>query len=231
MHICAQICYFHFLKIWIQQTFTVVSSKLDTWNWVVKGKFRMLSWLVFAGFFVCLYMLSCFRHVQLFAVPWTVAHQAPLSNGFSMQEYWSELPCPPPGDLPNPGIKPTSPALAGRFFLPLDPPRKPLFVSSVHCFSLFFFFLNKRIRGIYSPSKGYYKEIFIKTITNPMSHKAGMYFQKGSYQGLVHCFFTVANCKVFEGNRIFYFCVWLKILLFCVVTENKIGHCWFAIRI
>ena len=38
-----------------------------------------------------------------------------------------------------------------------------------------------------------------------MSHKAGMYFQKGSYQGLVHCFFTVANCKVFEGNRIFYF--------------------------
>ena len=48
-----------------------------------------------------------------------VAHQAPLSMGFSWQEYWSELPCPPPGDLPNPGIELvslTSPALAGEFF-------------------------------------------------------------------------------------------------------------------
>ena len=43
--------------------------------------------------------------------PWTVAHQAPLSMGFSGQEYWSGLPCPTPGDLPNPGIKPVSPAL------------------------------------------------------------------------------------------------------------------------
>ena len=44
-----------------------------------------------------------------FATPWTVVHQAPLSMGFSRQEYWSGLPCPPPGDLPNPGIKPESP--------------------------------------------------------------------------------------------------------------------------
>ena len=43
--------------------------------------------------------------------PWTVAHQAPLSMGFSRQEYWSGLPCPPPGDLPNPGIEPRSPEL------------------------------------------------------------------------------------------------------------------------
>ena len=42
--------------------------------------------------------------------PWTVAHQASLSMGFSRKEYWSGLPCPPPGDLPNPGIKPISPA-------------------------------------------------------------------------------------------------------------------------
>ena len=50
---------------------------------------------------------------------WTVAHQAPLSTGFSRQEYWSGLLCPSPGDLPNPGIEPislTSPALAGGFF-------------------------------------------------------------------------------------------------------------------
>ena len=43
------------------------------------------------------YMLSCFSHVQLFVTPWTVAHQAPLSMGFSRQEYWSGLRCPPPG--------------------------------------------------------------------------------------------------------------------------------------
>ena len=44
-------------------------------------------------------------------IPWTVAHQAPLSVGFPRQEYWSGLPCPPPEDLPDPGIKLTSPAL------------------------------------------------------------------------------------------------------------------------
>ena len=62
---------------------------------------------------------SCFSHVQLFVTPWTVAHQAPLSIGFSRQEYQSGLPFPPPGDLPNPGIKPRSlisPALVGGFF-------------------------------------------------------------------------------------------------------------------
>ena len=64
-------------------------------------------------------MLSCFSPVQLFATLWTVARQAPLSMGFSRQEYWSGLPCPPPGDLSDPEIKltsPKSPALAGRFF-------------------------------------------------------------------------------------------------------------------
>ena len=52
------------------------------------------------------YMLSCFSPVQLFVIPWTVACQAPLSIGLSRQEYWGGLPCPPPGDLPNPGIEP-----------------------------------------------------------------------------------------------------------------------------
>ena len=64
-------------------------------------------------------MLSRFSHVQLFATLWTVVHQAPLSMGFSRQEYWSGLPCPPPGDLPNPGTETTSlmsSALAGGFF-------------------------------------------------------------------------------------------------------------------
>ena len=63
--------------------------------------------------------LSHFSCVQLFVTLWIVAYQAPLSMGFSRQEYWSGLPCPPPGDLPDLGIQPTSlmsPALAGVFF-------------------------------------------------------------------------------------------------------------------
>ena len=64
-------------------------------------------------------MLSCFSRVRLFTTLWTVAHQAPLSMGFSRQEYWSGLPWPPPGDLPDTGIKPASlvsAAVAGRLF-------------------------------------------------------------------------------------------------------------------
>ena len=64
-------------------------------------------------------MLSCFSHVQFITTPWTIACQTPLSMGFSHQEYWSGWPCPPPGDLPTPGIEPVSPeslAQAGRFF-------------------------------------------------------------------------------------------------------------------
>ena len=53
--------------------------------------------------------VNSLSHVQLFATPWTVAYQAPPSMGFSRQEYWSGLPFPSPGDLPNPGIKPRSP--------------------------------------------------------------------------------------------------------------------------
>ena len=62
--------------------------------------------------------------VQLFATPWTVAHQAPLSMGFSRQEYRSGLLFLSPGDLPDPGIEPMSPALAGGFFT-TEPPGTP----------------------------------------------------------------------------------------------------------
>ena len=64
-------------------------------------------------------MLRLFSRAWLFGTLWAVARQPSLSMGFSRQEYWSGLPRPPPGDLPNPGIKPTSlmfPALAGGFF-------------------------------------------------------------------------------------------------------------------
>ena len=61
-------------------------------------------------------MQVCSAMSNSFAIPWTLAHQAPLSMEFCRQEYWSGLPVIPPGDLPHPGIEPTSPALAGRFF-------------------------------------------------------------------------------------------------------------------
>ena len=62
--------------------------------------------------------------VWVFETLWTVARQVPLSIGFSRQEYWSGLQSPPPGDLPDPGIEPASPALAGELFT-TEPPGKP----------------------------------------------------------------------------------------------------------
>ena len=75
-----------------------------------------------ASFILLTQMLCCgwsLSHIPLFEIPWTVARQAPLSMGFSRQEYWSQLPCPSPGDLPDPGIKTSSLtflALADGFF-------------------------------------------------------------------------------------------------------------------
>ena len=66
-----------------------------------------------------MWVLSHFSCVQIFATPWTVALQTPLSMAFSRKEYWSGLPCPPAGNLPDPEIEPkspASPALAGGFF-------------------------------------------------------------------------------------------------------------------
>ena len=69
-------------------------------------------------------MLSRFSPVRLSVTLWTVALQAPLSMGFSRQEYWSGEPFPSPGCLPDPGIEPESPALAGGF-ITTEPPGKP----------------------------------------------------------------------------------------------------------
>ena len=65
--------------------------------------------------------MKSLSHVWLYATPWTVAHQACPSMGFSRQKYWSGLPVPSPGDLSDPGIKPGSPALQADF-LPSEPP-------------------------------------------------------------------------------------------------------------
>ena len=70
---------------------------------------------------------------------WTVAHQAPLFMGFFRQEYWSGLPFPSPGDLPNSGIEPVSPALADRFFTTVPPGKPPNYIllnfKSTHTYS------------------------------------------------------------------------------------------------
>ena len=79
---------------------------------------------------MCVCLLS---HVQLFATLWTVVHRAPLSMGFFGQEYWSGLPFPPPGDLPNSGIEPessVSPALAGSVFT-TEPLGKPYLLGKM----------------------------------------------------------------------------------------------------
>ena len=73
-------------------------------------------------------VINPFSPVRLFVTPWTLAHQAPLSMGFSRQESWRGFPCPPPGDLPNPGVEPVAPvsaALAGGFST-AEPRGKPL---------------------------------------------------------------------------------------------------------
>ena len=90
------------------------------------------------------YVLSCFNCVQLLATPWTVAHQAPLSLGFSRQEHWSGLPFPTPGDLPDPGIKSISlmpPAVAGGFFT-TSTTLEALIIDKYHPITLFLIVLN-----------------------------------------------------------------------------------------
>ena len=76
-------------------------------------------------------LFSC---VQLFATLWTVACQAPLSMGFSRQEYWSGLPCSSPGDLSYPGIEPLSPVAPAlqEYSFTTEPPEKPQFYHNTH---------------------------------------------------------------------------------------------------
>ena len=73
--------------------------------------------------------MKSLSHVRLFAAPWTEAYQTPLSMGFSRQEYWSGLPFPSPGDLPDPGIEPRSPTLQADT-LTSEPPGKPLNIKT-----------------------------------------------------------------------------------------------------
>ena len=83
--------------------------------------------------FVCGCVLSHLSHIELFVTPWTVVRQAPQPMGFSSQEHWSGLPCPPPRDLPDPGIEPLL-SLRGWQVgsLPLVPPGEPCSAFQTH---------------------------------------------------------------------------------------------------
>ena len=85
-------------------------------------------------------VVQSLNRAQHFANPWTIACQAPLSMGFPRKEYWSGLPFPSRGDLPNPEIKPVSPALAGGFFT-TESPGKPI-VRSIEVNMFVCFLLN-----------------------------------------------------------------------------------------
>ena len=101
-----------------------------TWRWLSR------SWVLF---FLLLLLFTCSVVSDAFATPWAVAHKAPLSIGFPRQDYWSGLPFPSPADLPDLGIKPVSPALAGRFFTAEPPGKSPILPFF---FYQFFFLTN-----------------------------------------------------------------------------------------
>ena len=118
-----QTLYFPWGRKW-RKTEWSIPSLLPTSRPLVSPEEGSFSCRTCAAGSVC--MLSRFSRIRLFSALWTIAQQAPLSKGFSRQQDWSGLPCPPPGDLPDPGIEPTflmSPAQAGGFFT-TGPPGK-----------------------------------------------------------------------------------------------------------
>ena len=102
----------------LHRSMLLLPSNVISTLWTYKGDNQYIIFDKLWYQVVC--MLSRFSRVWLSAVPWTVAHWALLSMGFSRKGYWSGLPCPSPGDLPDPGLKHESlmsPALAGGFFI------------------------------------------------------------------------------------------------------------------
>ena len=128
VNVCYKATVIKTIRSWCKRTprwLAKPSANKKVWNRPSSRAFMstvlLMSWFQASDFQNCEMwcILSHFSHVWLCVTLWTIACQAPLSMRFSRQEYWSELSCPPAGDLPNPGIEPSSlisPALADRFF-------------------------------------------------------------------------------------------------------------------
>ena len=120
---------------------------INTYACVYNPSLVSNSALLTSSLLLLLLLLNHFSHVWLFVTQWTVAHQAPLSMGFSRQEYWSGLPCRPPGDFPNPRMQPRSPASQADS-LPLrhqgGPPTSPSSPQYLkkHCWYFILYFLS-----------------------------------------------------------------------------------------
>ena len=113
------LCYNVFIKLWYK-SYSALENKLE--NVLLSGSI-CVRLLLFVSFLLLLF--SHYVVSNSFATPWTVAHPAPLSMGFPRQEYWSGLPFPSPGDHPNPGTEPRSPALQADSLLLSEPPGEP----------------------------------------------------------------------------------------------------------
>ena len=130
--LCCLFTISHVFHFW--HSYTILHSYSENANYGTL-KFFLGSSVPFLHLFSLILLCVCVEvkllsRVRLFATPWTVVYQAPQSMGFSRQEYWSGVSFPSPGDLPDPGIKPRSPALQADA-LPSEPPGKPLCVLKV----------------------------------------------------------------------------------------------------
>ena len=117
--------------------------------------------------FVCVSVTQSYLTLE---TPWTVAHQAPLSKGFSRQEYWRGLPFPSPGDLPNPGIEPTFPTLQVDSLLSEPPGKSPQFLDILKIQLS----LERKLRHIDPPIPGLYLPVQGLAYTLPLSTPSGM---------------------------------------------------------
>ena len=154
-----------------------------------------------------------------FATPRTVASQAPLSMGFSRQEYWSELTFPSSGDLPDPGIEPRSLALAGGFFT-TEPPGKPSLLTlwkesealSVVSNSLW-------PQGLYSPWNSPSKN----TGVGSLSLLQGIFPTQGLNPGLPHCRWILYQLS-YEGSPLII--IWVTTRIIWIAASGQIWSHW-----
>ena len=161
----------------IGRVYNMLGRKTNNW---IRGTFHMSKRHLSCIDTGWLYVLS---HVQLFATPWTIARQAPMSMEFSRQEYWSGLPFPTPGDLPNLGINPTSlssSVLAGWFFISCTTLEAP---SCIDTESTLFIFL---VQGhLFCFSQWYFLKIYLSLIEGSLLYSIVLVSTKHQHESAI----------------------------------------------